>query len=228
MIQRVLVTYNNGQSLLQPQRPRYDLKHRQFGETLPVPLATKGKLEKIPSSPTIGPLTLVCKSDTSSSTTRETLKRKNQTIRLHLPPAQGLEQTIPIAPKDATLDIGIPCIISSRQKCFRAFACNIGEVEGGCGPWVGVEVLVDEEWADKQLEGRQWNYRVSRRQRTEWVNSHEGSKREGDPLTFNRKKRSKPANPSISNVSSSEYRGLFKRLQQRRMRQRVLAQEYSF
>ncbi len=63
----------------------------------------------------------------------------------------------------------------------------------------------DEEWADKQLEGRQWNNRASRRQRTEWVNSHEGFKQEGAQLTLDRKKRSKPSNPSISDVSSSEY-----------------------
>lgn len=112
----------------------------------------------------------------------------------------------------------------------------IGEVEGEFGPWVGVEVPVGEEWADEQLEGRQWNDgtwggvryfdvgtsssewgdddRASRRRRTDWVNGHKGSKREGDQLTFDRRKRFRPASPSISDVSSSEYRGLFVRPQQ--------------
>ena len=33
-------------------------------------------------------------------------------------------------PKGATLEIGIPCIISSKRARFRAFARYIGEIEG--------------------------------------------------------------------------------------------------
>jgi dynactin complex subunit len=47
---------------------------------------------------------------------------------------------LPLSPRGATLDIGIPCIISSKRKRFKAFARYIGEVEGEAGPWVGVEV----------------------------------------------------------------------------------------
>jgi hypothetical protein len=43
-------------------------------------------------------------------------------------------------PQGATLDIGIPCIISSKRKRFKAYARYIGEVQGESGAWVGVEV----------------------------------------------------------------------------------------
>ncbi|KAJ3893845.1 hypothetical protein GG344DRAFT_42484 [Lentinula edodes] len=64
----------------------------------------------------------------------------------------------------ATLSIGIPCIVSSKRKRFRAFARYIGEVEGELGPWVGVEVPVnDDRGRDKDVvmgnteDSRQWN-----------------------------------------------------------------------
>ncbi|KAJ3814616.1 hypothetical protein F5876DRAFT_32506 [Lentinula aff. lateritia] len=64
----------------------------------------------------------------------------------------------------ATLSIGIPCIVSSKRKRFRAFARYIGEVEGELGPWVGVEVPVnDGRGRDKDVvmgnteDSRQWN-----------------------------------------------------------------------
>ena len=43
-------------------------------------------------------------------------------------------------PQGATLDIGIPCIIASKRKRFKAYARYIGEVQGESGAWVGVEV----------------------------------------------------------------------------------------
>ncbi|KAF9030400.1 hypothetical protein BJ165DRAFT_1535704 [Panaeolus papilionaceus] len=43
-------------------------------------------------------------------------------------------------PPGATLEIGIPCIISLKRKRFKAYARYIGEVIGEDGPWVGVEV----------------------------------------------------------------------------------------
>jgi len=55
----------------------------------------------------------------------------------------------------ATLDIGIPCIISSKRKRFRAFARYIGEVFGESGPWVGVEVPIDT-WVGDVTDGRAW------------------------------------------------------------------------
>jgi len=60
-------------------------------------------------------------------------------------------------PKGATLDIGIPCIISSKRARFRAFARYIGEVEGELGPWVGVEVPMNESWASGGTDNRQWH-----------------------------------------------------------------------
>ncbi|KAJ3982484.1 hypothetical protein F5890DRAFT_1415621 [Lentinula detonsa] len=64
----------------------------------------------------------------------------------------------------ATLSIGIPCIVSSKRKRFRALARYIGEVEGELGPWVGVEVPVnDDKGKDKDVvmgnteDLRQWN-----------------------------------------------------------------------
>lgn len=69
-------------------------------------------------------------------------------------------------PRGATLEIGIPCIISSKRKRFKAYARYIGEVEGETGPWVGVEVPmpVGESWGGDyhrvngdRSEDRQWN-----------------------------------------------------------------------
>lgn len=142
-------------------------------------------------------------------------------------------------PRGATLEIGIPCIISSKRARFRAYARYIGEVEGESGPWVGVEVPVSEDWAQDKLEGRQWNDgtwggiryfdigssseweygedRGSRRRRVDWVSnhsSHSSLKREGDQLSIERAKRLRSASPAVSDVSNSESRGLFVRPQQ--------------
>ncbi|KIJ15860.1 hypothetical protein PAXINDRAFT_176366 [Paxillus involutus ATCC 200175] len=100
------------------------------------------------------------------------------------------------APLGATLDIGIPCIISSKRKRFRAFARYIGEVHGERGPWVGVEVPV-ESWVGDASDGRAWHdgswggiryfdigssgsewefgvedSRAPRRRKTEWMNGN--------------------------------------------------------
>ncbi|TDL16162.1 hypothetical protein BD410DRAFT_902200 [Rickenella mellea] len=173
------------------------------------------------------------------------------------PPRTPLKENIPLSPKGATLDIGIPCIISSKRKRFRAFARYIGEVEGEKGPWVGVEVPVGDAWANEKLEDRQWNdgswggikyfdvgsggsewgdedivtrdgrggyssvggggggaAAVTRKRRLDWVNGQKGMKREGDQLYVDRTKRFRSASPAVSDVSNSEYRGLFVRPQQ--------------
>ena len=142
-------------------------------------------------------------------------------------------------PRGATLEIGIPCIITSKRARFRALARYIGEVEGEFGPWVGVEVPVSDEWAEDKLEGRQWNdgtwggiryfdigspsewdfgeERGPRRRRVDWVSnhsSHSSLKREGDQLSVERAKRMRSASPAVSDVSNSESRGLFVRPQQ--------------
>ncbi|KAL5496017.1 hypothetical protein ACEPAH_3110 [Sanghuangporus vaninii] len=196
-------------------------------------------------------------SDNGSNTTRATLKRKgsNDTIttlkRGHAHPGKtdsAAGETVTIQPKGATLDIGIPCIITSKRKRFRAFARYIGEVEGERGPWVGVEVPISDAWAEDQSDDRQWNdgswggiryfdvgsmasewgddERMTRRRReltngsyaygygsTFGGSSWKGTKREGDQLSVDRKKRFRSASPSVSDVSNSEYRGLFVRPQ---------------
>lgn len=144
-------------------------------------------------------------------------------------------------PRGATLDNGIPCIISSKKARFRAYARYIGEVEGEIGPWVGVEVPVSEDWSEEKLGGRQWNdgtwggiryfdigsssewefgedrIGTSRRRRVDWFSnhsSHSSLKREGDQLSVDRAKRLRSASPAVSDVSISESRGLFVRPQQ--------------
>ncbi len=184
----------------------------------------------------------------SKSSSKETVRRKesNDTITMAsalpvaipAPPVPSPpKEPDPLHPKGATLDIGIPCIISSKRKRFRAFARYIGEVEGEHGPWVGVEVPVGDEWVEDNVDVRQWNdgswggiryfdvgaspewaedERMNRRRRvgTDWVNGLKGSKREGDQLSIDRTKRFRSASPSVSDVSMAEYRGLFVRPQQ--------------
>ncbi|KAL4249775.1 hypothetical protein ABKN59_007599 [Abortiporus biennis] len=177
----------------------------------------------------------------STSTVKGSLKRKTSSGTIK---GSSLGDSHPSddqdgVPKGATLDIGIPCIISSKRARFRAYARYIGEVEGESGPWVGVEVPVSEEWADDRLEGRQWNdgtwggiryfdigtnsewddeRTAIRRKRIDWVNSMGGSqislKREGDQLSVDRVKRLRSASPAVSDMSNSESRGLFVRPQQ--------------
>ncbi|EPQ52000.1 hypothetical protein GLOTRDRAFT_140479 [Gloeophyllum trabeum ATCC 11539] len=148
-----------------------------------------------------------------------------------------LQEPLAFSPRGATLDIGIPCIISSKRARFKAFARYIGEVEGESGPWVGVEVPVDDTWPDEKLEGRQWNDgswggvryfqlgtgsefdygdgRAVRRRRFDWATVKDrGLKREGDTLSVDRVKRLRSASPTASDVSTSESRGLFVRPQQ--------------
>lgn len=143
-------------------------------------------------------------------------------------------------PQGVTLDIGIPCIITSNRAKFRALARYIGEVEGERGPWVGVEVPVGESWASERLEGRPWHdgtwggvryfdvgsspewdaveERAMRARRRLELSSFGGSssmKREGDVLSLSqRSKRFRSESPAVSDVSLTESRGLFVRPQQ--------------
>lgn len=102
------------------------------------------------------------------------------TVRARQPPhqhqpilqeQQQKKQPCVVTPQGITLDIGIPCIISSKRRRFKAFARYIGEVEGELGPWVGVEVPFAEDWSDGGISssllmddqhangagGRQWH-----------------------------------------------------------------------
>lgn len=145
------------------------------------------------------------------------------------------------ASKGVSLNVGIPCIVTSKRSRFRAFARYIGEVEGENGPWVGVEVPINESWGSDKLEGRQWNdgswggvqyfqinhgseweeaeERATRRRRLEQINAimhqdSKGVKRGGDRISLERAKRMRSASPVTSEASVSDVRGLFVRPQQ--------------
>jgi hypothetical protein len=143
-----------------------------------------------------------------------------------------------LAPRGATLDIGIPCIIASKRARFRAYARYIGEIEGETGPWVGVEVPVNDSWPTDKLEGRQWHdgtwggiryfdlgtesqweygdQPVGRKKRVDWKQTvmNRSLKREGAELSVDRNKRMRSVSPAMSDVSTQESRGLFVRPQQ--------------
>ncbi|KAH9911139.1 uncharacterized protein BXZ73DRAFT_108214 [Epithele typhae] len=171
-------------------------------------------------------------STSSVSTVRDSLKRKGSTDTIR----EGAAAKVP---RGDTLEIGIPCIISSKRTRFRALARYIGEVEGEVGPWVGVEVPMNDAWPGDKLDGRQWHDgtwggvryfdigsssewddygdTIGRRRRNEWAGSSSKSslgKREGDQLSIERSKRLRSVSPAVSDMSTSESRGLFVRPQQ--------------
>ncbi|KAL0959506.1 hypothetical protein HGRIS_011216 [Hohenbuehelia grisea] len=138
----------------------------------------KGKQPETSPVPSVGP-SLRRKGSTDTITPTATIPPSLPAPSpvLTEPVAQAPLQAAPVVPKaptsprGATLDIGIPCIISSKRKRFKALARYIGEVEGETGPWVGVEVPVagDLSWSsytDKDgdvkenmrsdLDNRQW------------------------------------------------------------------------
>ncbi|KAI0349997.1 hypothetical protein OH77DRAFT_1150161 [Trametes cingulata] len=172
-----------------------------------------------------------------SSASTSTLKRKSSSDTIRETSAEQAQRL----PRGATLDIGIPCIISSKKARFRAYARYIGEVEGEVGPWVGVEVPLNDAWPGDKLDGRQWHDgtwggiryfdigaasewefgqdTTARRRRNEWLSTlgkdPKGSlKREGDQLSIERAKRLRSVSPAVSDMSTSESRGLFVRPQQ--------------
>ena len=109
-------------------------------------------------------------------------------------------------------------------------------MEGEAGPWVGVEVPISDSFPDEKMDDRPWNdgswggvryfdigstpeweYGDSRirQRRTEWSTASQTlRKREGDQLSIERAKRLRSASPAISDMSTSESRGLFVRPQQ--------------
>ncbi|KAI0067016.1 hypothetical protein BV25DRAFT_1270103 [Artomyces pyxidatus] len=143
-------------------------------------------------------------------------------------------------PRGDTLEIGIPCIISSKRARFRAYARYIGEVEGESGPWVGVEVPMGDAWPGDKMDVRPWNdgtwggvryfdigagleweygdERATRRRRLDYISTigrdSKGLKREGDQLHVDRAKRLRSVSPAVSDVTNAESRGLFVRPQQ--------------
>ena len=124
---------------------------------------------KVVPVPTVPPVPVVSHekqasivSSGSASTVKGSLKRKNSSDTITEynasdSPRDSAGTDGAGVPRGATLEIGIPCIITSKRARFRAYARYIGEVEGERGPWVGVEVPVGDDWAEDKLEGRQWN-----------------------------------------------------------------------
>jgi len=128
------------------------------------------------------------------------------------------------------LNVGIPCIITSKRTRFRAYARYLGNVVGEYGPWVGVEVpisqaekLQDRDWHDGTWGGvkyfditrPEWDEndeRMSRRRRLNTVN--ERRKRDGDTMSLRERRsnrRLRSVSPAFSDVSMQESRGLFVR-----------------
>lgn len=174
------------------------------------------------------------------------LAKKASVATITAAPPSPLSQTTisaPAAIRGASLNVGIPCIVTSKRSRFRAFARYIGEVEGENGPWVGVEVPISENWGSDKLDGRQWNdgswggvqyfqlnqgsieweeaeERAARRRRLEQINAiiyqdSKGVKRSADLLSIERSKRMRSSSPVASETSAvSDVRGLFVRPQQ--------------
>ncbi|KAK2459858.1 hypothetical protein APHAL10511_008122 [Amanita phalloides] len=146
------------------------------------------------------------------------------------------KETLSLVPRGAMLEIGIPCIISSQRKRFKAYARYIGEVEGEYGPWVGVEVPMGSGdswgWAGEREDGsghdhgRQWHdgtwggirYFDIGVAGSEWDYPEDRSKRRrmGDSMSRMDRttKRFRSASPAVSDISGIESRGLFVRPQQ--------------
>jgi len=174
---------------------------------------------------------------------RSTLLDKPQpplpTVQVELDELQQPNVDAP-PPRGVTLEIGIPCIVSSKRKRFKAYARYIGEVQGEYGPWVGVEVPIPlgESWTDRDLDrgwqGTQWNdgtwdgiryfdigngmmYGGHRRGGggVDWEYSYDdrATRRKG-VNSVDRMRRMRSASPTVSDASGSESRGLFVRPQQ--------------
>ena len=174
---------------------------------------------------------------------RSTLLDKPQpplpTVQVELDELQQPNVDAP-PPRGVTLEIGIPCIVSSKRKRFKAYARYIGEVQGEYGPWVGVEVPIPlgESWTDRDLDrgwqGTQWNdgtwdgiryfdigngmmYGGHRRGGggVDWEYSYDDRvTRKKGVSSVDRMRRMRSASPTVSDASGSESRGLFVRPQQ--------------
>jgi hypothetical protein len=132
--------------------------HRKTGSTTStgssVTLKRKGSSDTITTNISAG------QNNTNAFSSNKTPTKKKSPPSATQGPVDELHiSPISLIPRGATLEIGIPCIISSKRKRFKAYARYIGEVEGELGPWVGVEVPVGESWGgDRDMDGdRQWH-----------------------------------------------------------------------
>ncbi|QRV91399.1 CAP-Gly domain protein [Ceratobasidium sp. AG-Ba] len=145
------------------------------------------------------------------------------TIKPSVPPVPRLDQNSGV--RGVTLNVGIPCLIISKRAKYKAYARYIGEVHGELG--------LADSWGSEKLGGRQWNdgsiggiryfevgsslpwddgeERASRRRRLESVLS--GKKRDMDTMSIDRDrmKRLRSVSPAMSDMSTTESRGLFVR-----------------
>ncbi|KAF7360086.1 hypothetical protein MVEN_00736700 [Mycena venus] len=142
--------------------------HRKTDSTTSTASASTLRVKRKGSGDTVSTVTTkagAALSTASGSTSKPTAATKSKTTApppkrpAPAPAAPGTLKDLPMSPRGATLDIGIPCIIASKRKRFKAFARYIGEVEGEAGPWVGVEVPASA--ADgiglNSSSGRQWH-----------------------------------------------------------------------
>jgi CAP-Gly domain len=153
--------------------------------------------------------------------------------------APSRPQFVPVTnPQGITLNVGIPCIITSKRARFRAFARYLGEVAGEAGPWVGVEVPLGEFAGGDKLGSRDWHdgswngIRYFDIQGSAWEEDERGGrkrrptdpygtvkggrKRDADSLSVETRERSRmrSVSPAVSDASVYESRGLFIRPQQ--------------
>ncbi|KAK7044999.1 hypothetical protein R3P38DRAFT_3347228 [Favolaschia claudopus] len=145
--------------------------HRKTDSTASTASASTLKVKRKGSGDTVSTVTTkaggATPSTASGSTTRASTATQSKTAtkpppkRPAPPPsaAGALKDLLPMSPRGATLEIGIPCIISSKRKRFKAFARYIGEVEGESGPWVGVEVPASaaDGLGNPSGGGQQWH-----------------------------------------------------------------------
>ena len=132
-------------------------EHKKTGSTTST--GSNATLRRKDSSDTITTNISAGKTGTSDVGANKTPTKKKSTPSTQAAKESQPPPNLPVTPRGATLENGIPCIISSKRKRFKAYARYIGEVEGELGPWVGVEVPVGESWGgDREMDAdRQWH-----------------------------------------------------------------------
>ncbi|KIK68207.1 hypothetical protein GYMLUDRAFT_68088 [Collybiopsis luxurians FD-317 M1] len=150
-----------------PQAATKTISKKASSDTIKGEGSSKSSSRSNTKNDTLAPPVPPLPSSSSSSPTPSTSGTSSPAAaRDHLPspPTETEGETEPYPTHlGATLSIGIPCIVTSKRKRFRAFARYIGEVEGERGPWVGVEVPINdssERDKDKDVvmgDSRPWN-----------------------------------------------------------------------
>ncbi|KAJ7718715.1 hypothetical protein DFH07DRAFT_331648 [Mycena maculata] len=141
-----------------PTEEKEERDHRKTDSTASSASASTLRVKRKGSGDTVS--TVTTKAAAPASKPTAPLKSKAPPKRPAPNPAPAVTGTLKDlpSPRGATLEIGIPCIISSKRKRFKAFARYIGEVAGEAGPWVGVEVPAGAaDGMGAGAGGRQWH-----------------------------------------------------------------------